>query len=77
MKTPPERRKTPEEGAATSTFLAVSPLVDGIGGRYFEDSNEAPVVSNPTDYQSGVVAERAIDPESAERLWHESVRLLA
>jgi NAD(P)-dependent dehydrogenase (short-subunit alcohol dehydrogenase family) len=77
MKTPPERRKTPEEGAATSTFLAVSPLVDGIGGRYFEDSNEVPVVSNPKDYQSGVVAEHAVDPESAERLWHESVRLLA
>jgi NAD(P)-dependent dehydrogenase (short-subunit alcohol dehydrogenase family) len=37
----------------------------------------AGVVPNPTDYQSGMVAEHAADPESAERLWDESVRLLA
>ena len=30
-----------------------------------------------SEYQSGVVAEHAVDPESAERVWHESVRLLA
>ena len=33
--------KTPEQGAATSVLLATSPLLEGIGGRYFEDSNEA------------------------------------
>ena len=27
--------------AATSVLLATSPLLDGIGGRYFEDCNEA------------------------------------
>ena len=31
----------PEQGAATSVLLATSPLLDGIGGRYFEDCNEA------------------------------------
>ena len=36
--------KTVEQGAATSTLLAASPLLDGIGGRYFEDCNEAMVV---------------------------------
>ena len=41
MKTPPERRKTPEQGAATSVLLATSPLLEGIGGRYFVDCNEA------------------------------------
>ncbi|BDZ48046.1 hypothetical protein GCM10025867_02870 [Frondihabitans sucicola] len=33
--------KTPEQGAATSTLIAGSPLVDGVTGRYFEDVNEA------------------------------------
>ena len=33
--------KTPEQGAATSILVATSPLLDGVGGRYFEDCNEA------------------------------------
>jgi NAD(P)-dependent dehydrogenase (short-subunit alcohol dehydrogenase family) len=33
--------KTPEQGAATSVLVATSPLLDGVGGRYFEDCNEA------------------------------------
>jgi NAD(P)-dependent dehydrogenase (short-subunit alcohol dehydrogenase family) len=33
--------KTPEQGAATSVLLAVSPQLEGVGGRYFEDCNEA------------------------------------
>jgi len=36
--------KTPEQGAATSVLLAASPLVEGVGGRYFEDCHEAEVV---------------------------------
>ena len=39
--TPPELRKTTEQGAATSVLLATSPLLKGIGGRYFSDCNEA------------------------------------
>lgn len=42
LRTPERYRKTIEQGAATSVFLGASPLVDGIGGRYFEDVNEAP-----------------------------------
>jgi NAD(P)-dependent dehydrogenase (short-subunit alcohol dehydrogenase family) len=37
LKTPVERRKTTAQGAATSVLLAASPLLNGIGGRYFED----------------------------------------
>jgi hypothetical protein len=40
--TPPERQKSPEQGAATSVLLATSPELEGIGGRYFDDCNEAP-----------------------------------
>ena len=35
--------KSTEQGAATSVLLATSPLLAGIGGRYFEDCNEAAV----------------------------------
>jgi NAD(P)-dependent dehydrogenase (short-subunit alcohol dehydrogenase family) len=43
---PPELRKTPEQGAATSVLLATSPLLEGIGGRYFVDCNEATIVTH-------------------------------
>ena len=76
MKTPPERRKTPEQGAATSVLLATSPLLAGIGGRYFVDCNEAVPVTRRTDDMSGV-APYALDPGNASRLWEESLRLLA
>jgi len=65
--------KTTEQGASTSVLLAASPLVDGVTGKYFEDNNEAlPHV----DGREGGVAEYALDPESATRLWDVSVELL-
>jgi NAD(P)-dependent dehydrogenase (short-subunit alcohol dehydrogenase family) len=36
--------KTIEQGAATSVLVATTPLLEGVGGRYFEDCNEAPVI---------------------------------
>ncbi|MEP0892447.1 SDR family NAD(P)-dependent oxidoreductase [Leptolyngbya sp. PL-A3] len=76
LKSPPERQKTPEQGAATSVLLAVSPLLEGIGGRYFEDCNEAMIVTNGNGYVSGV-APYALNPDNADRLWAESLRLFA
>lgn len=76
IQTPPERQKTPEQGAATSVLLATSPLLEGIGGRYFEDCNEATIVTNGNGYMSGV-APYALNPDNADRLWEESLRLLA
>ncbi|GAB3601114.1 SDR family NAD(P)-dependent oxidoreductase [Microbacterium tumbae] len=58
--------KTTEQGAATSVFVATSPLLDGVGGRYFEDVNEA--VVGELSARNGV-AEYALDPEAARRLW--------
>lgn len=75
MKTPIEQRKTPEQGAATSVLLAASPLLEGVGGRYFVDCNEALPVIQRTDDMSGV-APYALDPDNADRLWEESLRLL-
>ena len=75
LKTPPERRKTPQQGAATSVLLAASPLLDGVGGRYFDDCAEAPVVTaRPMDFRG--VAAYALDPGNAERLWDESLKLI-
>jgi hypothetical protein len=70
------RYKTIEQGAATSVLVATSPLLEGVGGRYFEDCNEAIVLDpvNP-DATSGVAA-YALDPGNAERLWDVSLRML-
>jgi NAD(P)-dependent dehydrogenase (short-subunit alcohol dehydrogenase family) len=76
IQTPPELRKTPEQGAATSVLLATSPLLEGIGGRYFVDCNEATIVKQRTKDYSGV-APYALDPDNADRLWEGSLRLLA
>jgi hypothetical protein len=62
------------QGAATSVFLAASPLTEGVTGRYFEDCQEA------EPFTQGVrrgVAEYAVDPEKAARLWKLSEELLA
>jgi NAD(P)-dependent dehydrogenase (short-subunit alcohol dehydrogenase family) len=74
MKTPPERRKTPEQGAATSVLLATSPLLEGVGGRYFADCSEAMPVAEDDGSMTGV-APYALDPGSAERLWEVSLRM--
>jgi NAD(P)-dependent dehydrogenase (short-subunit alcohol dehydrogenase family) len=61
--------KTPQQGAATSVLLAVAPLLDGVGGKYFEDCNEA--LPNEPGTRRGVAA-HALDPEAAGRLWQVS-----
>jgi hypothetical protein len=50
-----------------------------IGGRYFNDCNEADVVDRrPSDFTEifGSVAPYALDPGNAEPLWETSLRLL-
>jgi len=75
LRTPPERQKTVQQGAATSVLLAASPLLDKVGGRYFEDCNEASVVTRrPADYTG--VAWYALDQANAGRLWDAALDLL-
>jgi NAD(P)-dependent dehydrogenase (short-subunit alcohol dehydrogenase family) len=75
LKTPKELQKTVPQGAATSVLLAASPLLDKVGGRYFEDCNEAATVTRrPADYAG--VAWYALDPANAERLWDTALGLL-
>ena len=65
--------KTPEQGAATQTWAATSPQLDGLGGVYCEDC-EVAVVDDAPESTSGVRT-HAIDPTEAERLWALSARL--
>ena len=81
------RFKTIGQGAATSVLVATSPQLEGIGGRYFEDCNQAPVLTgDPTDrtgpgsyrpLEGGGVADYALDPENARRLWELSLAATA
>jgi NAD(P)-dependent dehydrogenase (short-subunit alcohol dehydrogenase family) len=75
LTTPPEKRKTVQQGAATSAFLATSPLVEGVGGRYFENVEEAELVDHRTDGYLGLAA-YATDPDNAARLWDASLSML-
>jgi hypothetical protein len=75
LRTPEDRRKTPQQGASTTIFAAVSPLLDGIGGRYLEDTGEATIVDARTPDNTGV-ARYALDPGNADRLWNLSESLV-
>ena len=72
----PELHKNAQQGASTTVLLATSPLLDGIGGKYFENCNEAATVKErPKNYEG--VAAYALDKENAERLWQVSLGLIS
>jgi retinol dehydrogenase-14 len=54
---------SPEKGAETPVYLASSPEVEGVTGKYFV--HKRAVASSPESY----------DPEVARRLWRISVQL--
>ncbi len=56
---------SPAKGARTSIYLATSPEVEHVSGRYFV--NGTAIESSPTSY----------DEESARRLWEASEQLMA
>lgn len=55
--------KTPAEGAQTSVYLATSPEVEGVNGKFFIDQKEAKIKGS------------ANDPDTAKRLWAISEKL--
>lgn len=72
LATPVDLQKTPAQGASTTLLLATSPQLDGLGGRYFNDNQEAvPTDHRPADVTELVnsVANYALDPDAADRLW--------
>jgi len=76
LRTPEHLRKTPPQGAATSALLAASPLLDGVGGRYFEDCNESPTRTEPPEMFGKGVAAWAVDADNAAHLWDVATGLL-
>ncbi|MDB5276551.1 MAG: short-chain dehydrogenase/reductase [Ferruginibacter sp.] len=75
LRSAPELHKTPQQGAATSILLATSPLLDNIGGRYFENCNEVETVTKrPGNYEG--VAMYALDKGNADRLWNISMKMI-
>ncbi len=73
MNGPALKWKSPQQGAATSVLLAVSPLVEGVTGRYFDDCDEAE--RGVLTARTGVAA-HALDPAAAARLWQVSSELI-
>jgi NAD(P)-dependent dehydrogenase (short-subunit alcohol dehydrogenase family) len=69
--------KTLQQGAATSVFVGTSPLLEGIGGLYFENSQQA-VVDDPDacGIDAAGVAAHALDPIAADRLWNVSEAMM-
>ncbi|MFE2270072.1 SDR family NAD(P)-dependent oxidoreductase [Streptomyces lavendulae] len=73
---PAELMKTVGQGAATAVLVATSPLLEGVGGRYFADCNEAEVLDRRGAPLLGV-ARYALDPAGARHLWTLSEAMLA
>jgi NAD(P)-dependent dehydrogenase (short-subunit alcohol dehydrogenase family) len=60
--------KTPQQGAATSIWCALSDQLNDTGGVYCEDCNIAELVSDDSPAGHGVRS-YAIDPDKAAALW--------
>ncbi|QWT20038.1 SDR family NAD(P)-dependent oxidoreductase [Bacillus sp. NP157] len=66
--------KSVAQGAATSVWAATSPMLDGKGGLYLEDSDIAPMLDDATVAAEDLrnlhgVRPYAIDPDAADALW--------
>lgn len=59
--------KNVEQGAATTIWAAVGPELEGVGGRYLEDCQEAGSWVAERPYAG--CAPHALAPENAQRLW--------
>jgi NAD(P)-dependent dehydrogenase (short-subunit alcohol dehydrogenase family) len=68
--------KTPEQGASTTVWAAVSPQLEGKGGVYCEDCNIAKL-GGPNSPRYAEVQPYAVDPAEAERLWRETEAMIA
>ncbi|MAT35755.1 MAG: oxidoreductase [Ponticaulis sp.] len=67
--------KSPAAGAATSVFAATSPLLNGKGGLYCEDSDIANLADEDSPRYRDV-RDYAVDTDNADRLWDMSIKML-
>ncbi|KAL8689679.1 MAG: hypothetical protein Q9218_004709 [Villophora microphyllina] len=68
--------KSPEQGAATSVYAALSKDWEGRGGRYLEDCAEAPPVVKRGGATAVGYATYAYDDEDARKLWEDSCEMV-
>jgi len=62
--------KSPEQGAATTVWAAVSPHFEGgNGGRYLEDVGEAGPIAEGAVMGSPGYGKHAYDPDGEDKLW--------
>jgi NAD(P)-dependent dehydrogenase (short-subunit alcohol dehydrogenase family) len=83
---PDRDMKTPEQGASTTVWGATSPLLADIGGVYLQNNDIAPIDDKAIDVNPDIAAgpiemtvgvtPYAVDPESAQRLWDLSERMI-
>lgn len=65
--------KTPRQGAATTLWAGLVADADEVGGRYCEDCQVSPVISDESiGFGSPGVRPYALDPETAKTLWSKS-----
>lgn len=68
--------KTPEQGASTTIWAAVSPMLNGEGGVYCEDCDIAKL-GGADSPRWAEIAPYAVDAGEAERLWAETEAMIA
>lgn len=62
-----DRFKSTEQGASTSVWAALGDELEGVGGLYLENCNQAVPWTKENPFEG--VLPHALDPEIAERLW--------
>jgi NAD(P)-dependent dehydrogenase (short-subunit alcohol dehydrogenase family) len=68
--------KSPEQGAATSVWGAVSESLEGQGGKYLEDVQIAKAYDASGGQWAPGYVEHAYSPEKERRLWELSLKLV-
>lgn len=70
---PPLEWKSPRQGAATTVWAGLVADADAVGGRYCEDCQVSPIVSDESiGFASPGVRPYALDAETARALWAKS-----
>lgn len=62
--------QSPEQGAATTVFAAVSPYFKNRGGLYLADVGEAPPAAEGEPIGTAGYGDHAYDEEAEEKLWN-------
>lgn len=68
--------KTPEQGAATTTWAAIGKEWEGKGGKYLNNCTVAEGINEVADFQGPGLAKHTYDEAEEGRLWTDSLRLV-